>query len=86
VTHQDPAVREEAHGVLQSLFHHLGQSRAEDQPPAALGGLGADLEEFMAMPLDLAVVFMDMATGLTELVLKSLEEAGIVLVKGLTPM
>ena len=82
---QDPAVRDEAAGILSGLFSHIGETRQAGQPPSALGGLGLQLEEFMTMPLDLAVVFLDMSVQLTELVLKSLEEAGIVLVKGLTP-
>lgn len=82
---QDPAVCQEAGGILEGLFRHLGESRQSGQPPSALGGLGVQLEEFMSMPLDLAVVFMNMSVQLTELVLQSLEEAGIVLVKGLSP-
>lgn len=82
---QDPVVRREAAGILEGMFRTVGESRQSGQPPSALGGLGLDLQEFMAMPLDLAVVFMNMAVDLTELVLKSLEEAGYVLVKGLTP-
>jgi len=83
---QDPQVRQEAGGILEGLFRHIGESRQSGQPPSALGGLGVQLEEFMSMPLDLAVVFMNMATDLTELVLQSLEEAGIILIRGMTPM
>lgn len=83
---QDPAVRHEAHGVLEGLFRHLGESRQASEQSDVLSGLGGQLEEFMSMPLDMAMIFIRMATDLTELVLTSLEEAGIVLVKGLTPM
>lgn len=82
---QDPEVRQEAHGILSGLFRHVGESRQTGEVPSALGGLGLQLEEFMSMPLDLAMIFMNMSVELTELVLRSLEEAGIVLVKGLTP-
>lgn len=81
---QDPAVRREAAGQLNALFQGLGNARREDDP-TVLGGLAGDLEEFMSMPMDMALIFLNMATDLTELVLRSLEDAGIVLVKGLTP-
>lgn len=84
---QDPQVRQAAASHLTALFHGLGHARQEQDPSAlgSLGGMAGDLEEFMAMPMDMAMIFIDMATQLTELVLTSLEEAGIVLVKGLTP-
>lgn len=81
---QEPAVRREAAGHLTALFQGLGNARREEDP-TALGGLAGDLEEFLAMPMDLASIFLDMSVQLTELVLNSLESAGIVLVKGLTP-
>lgn len=81
----DPAVRQEAHGVLQGLFSHIGSQGQQGGGPSLGGGLAGQLEEFMTMPLDMAQVFLNMSVQLTELVLKSLEEAGIVLVKGLTP-
>jgi hypothetical protein len=81
---QDPGVRREAAAHLTALFQGIGNARQESDP-TVLGGLAGDLEEFMSMPLDLAMIFLNMATDLTELVLRSLEEAGIVLVKGLTP-
>lgn len=87
---QDPQVRQEAHGVLSSLFSRLGQGDAGSGgggAPAGLGGaLGGQVAEFMAMPLELTKIFLDMSVELTDLVLTSLEEAGIVLVKGLSPM
>lgn len=81
---QDPAVRSEAHSVLTGLFSSLGQHAQSGQTPA--GGLLAQFTEFVEMPLELAQIFTGMAVDLTELVLKSLEEAGIVLVKGLSPV
>lgn len=84
MTAQDPQVRQAAATHLTALFHGLGNARQENDP-TALGGLAGDLEEFMSMPMDMAMIFLNMATGLTELVLQSLEDAGIVLVKGLTP-
>ena len=81
---QDPAVRREAAGHLNALFQGIGNARSEADP-TVLGGLAGDFEEFMSMPMDMALIFLNMATDLTELVLRSLEEAGIVLVKGLTP-
>ena len=80
----DPAVRKEAHGVIQNLFQGIGNARKEEDP-TVLGGLAGQLEEFMSMPMDMAMIFLNMATDLTEMILKSLEEAGITLVKGLTP-
>lgn len=81
---QDPQVRQTAASHLHALFSGIGNARREDDP-TVLGGMAVDLEEFMSMPLDMAVIFLNMATDLTELVLNSLESAGIVLVKGLTP-
>lgn len=86
---QDPQVRHEAAGILQGLFHGLGQ-HSQGQQPAAPAGLNADwmvqqFSELVEMPVDLARIFMDMSVQLTELVLDSLAEAGISLVKGLTP-
>lgn len=82
---QDPAVRREASGHLNALFQGIGNARQESDP-TVLGGLASDLEEFMSMPLDMATIFLNMSVQLTELVLTSLEDAGIVLVKGLTPL
>jgi hypothetical protein len=80
---QDPAVRQEAASRLHGLFSVLGQGQSSTT--GGLGGLAGQLEEFAEMPMELARIFTDMALQLTELVLKSLEEGGIVLVKGLTP-
>jgi hypothetical protein len=88
---QDPDVRQQAHSVLASLFSHLG---SQGSGPGGSGGglagaggaLSGQLVEFMEMPVDLARIFLDMSVQLTDLVLTSLEEAGIVLVRGLSPM
>lgn len=89
---QDQGVRQEAHGVLQGLFSRLGgqgggggQGSGGGGGGDVLGGMAGQLEEFVAMPMELTKIFLDMSVQLTDLVLTSLEEAGIVLVKGLTP-
>ncbi|HYH50804.1 MAG TPA: hypothetical protein VEG38_14760 [Acidimicrobiia bacterium] len=83
---QDPQVREEAGGILEGLFRHIGESRQQGAAPSALGGLGVQIQEFVLMPVELAEIFITMSAELTELILQSLAEAGIVLVKGLSPM
>jgi hypothetical protein len=86
---QDLQVRQAAAGHLTALFQGLGHAR-QQQDPGALGGLagglGQQVEEFLAMPLDMAMVFIDMSTQLAELVLTSLEDAGVILVRGLSPV
>lgn len=84
----DPQVHQEAHNVLSGLFSHLGSQGSGPGASSGLGGgaLAGQLVEFMEMPVDLARIFLDMSVQLTDLVLTSLEEAGIVLVKGLSPM
>lgn len=87
---QDPAVRRQAHGVLEGLFSGLGQ-HAQGQDAQAAPGLNLEwmvgqFDEFLQMPVDLARIFTTMAFELTDLVLKALEEAGIELVKSLTPV
>jgi hypothetical protein len=84
----DQAVRQEAHGRLSDLFQGLGHARAENDPSAlgSLGGIAGQLQEFLEMPMELATIFINMSTQLAEMVLKSLEEAGFTLVKGMTPM
>jgi hypothetical protein len=82
---QDPAVRREAQGILENLFREVGHSSQAGEPASALSGLGVDLAEFLTMPADLARLFTEMAFDLTELVLSSLAEGGIILWKGLTP-
>lgn len=77
---QDPAVRAEAASVLSGVFSGLGQGGG-----AGLGALGTQFEQLLEMPMELTRIFADMSVQLTELVLKSLEEAGIVLAKALTP-
>lgn len=80
----DPAARATARSALHSMFTHLGSGTPP--PQGTGGGLVVQLEEFFQMPMDLTKIFLDMSVQLTELVLKSLEEAGISLVKGMTPM
>lgn len=87
---QDPAAHQSARGVLEGLFRGLGQ-HGQGQQPSAPAGLNADwmlnqFMEFVEMPIELAQTFTTMATDLTDLVLKALAEAGIELVKGLTPV
>jgi hypothetical protein len=81
----DPGVRTEAEGILGNLFHSIGQ-HAQGQSPGVAGGLLGQFQEFVEMPMELAQVFLDMGVQLTELVLRSLEEGGIILTKGLTPL
>lgn len=78
----DPAARQQAHSALTSMFTNLGSGGAG--PGSA--GMVAQLEEFIQMPMELTKVFLDMSVQLTEMVLKTLEEAGVILVKGMTPM
>lgn len=83
----DQAVRQDAHGHLAALFQGLGHARQE-QDPSVLGNLGlvGQIEEFVSMPMDLAMIFINMSTQLAEMVLASLEDAGFTLVKGMTPL
>jgi hypothetical protein len=82
---QDEQVQEQARSVLSGLFRNIGEANSDGGSASALGGLGGELAEFITMPADLARIFMDMSMDLTEMVLTSLAEAGIVLVRGLTP-
>ena len=82
----DPGVRQEAHGLLSGLFSHLGQSAGSGGSQGGSGGLMGQVTEFIEMPLELAQLFMGMSAQLAEMVLKTLEEGGMILVKGLTPM
>lgn len=85
----DPGVRAEAQGHLMSMFRGLGDrgnSGGGSAGGGALGGLAGQFTEFLEMPVELAQTFLNYATQLTELTLKTLEEAGITLVKGMTPM
>lgn len=83
---QDPQVRQQAHGVLESLFAHIGGQQGGPHPALAGGGLTGQLVEFMEMPVELSRIFLDMSVQLTDLVLTSLEEAGIVLARGIMPV
>jgi len=78
----DPNVREEARGRLSDLFSSIGRQAEGDAPD----GMLADLGEFLSMPTDLALLFLEMSTELAELVLRTLEQAGYTLVKGMTPL
>lgn len=84
---QDPAVRDHAAHTLQMLFQHLGSGGTQPTPAGVnLGGMALQVEQFFNMPVELASIFLAMATDLTQLVLQSLEQAGIVLVEGLSPI
>jgi hypothetical protein len=78
----DPAVRSEAHSVLSDLFNQIGGQAGT----GGSGGLLSQFSELLEMPMELAQIFTQMSVQLAELVLRSLEEAGMTLVKGLTPM
>lgn len=82
------ADRQEALGLLSSRFREVGQRRvADDQEGlgSMLEGLSGEFTEFLNMPLDLARIFINMGLEMAELAISTLEEAGFVLVKGLTP-
>jgi len=82
----DPGVRTEAANILTNVFTGIGQhAQGQGIDSLGLGGLSAQVEQFAAMPLELARIFTVMAVQLTELVLQALEEAGIVLAKGVLP-
>lgn len=82
----DPEARQIAMSSLTDLFQGLGHHAQGGQAGGAVGGLIGQFEEFAAMPLDLATLFLNMSVQLTELVLKTLEEGGVILVKGLSPV
>jgi hypothetical protein len=86
----DPAVRQEAESVLGSVFRGLGnRARGEEVGQVGnvdIGGLIGQVEEFVSMPMDLATLFLDMSVDLTKMILNALEEAGFILVKGMTPL
>lgn len=83
---QDPQVRDEAAGVLSGLFRHLGSGGSQPAPGGLdIGGMGQQFVELLEMPVELANVFLNMSVQLTELILRSLEDAGIVLARGLMP-
>jgi len=80
----------DARSVLEGLFRGIGQ-HAQGQQPQAAPGLNLEwmldqAVEFVEMPGDLAQIFVTMAGDLTTLILKALAEAGVSLVKGLTPL
>ena len=82
---QDDQVQEQARSVLSGLFRNIGEANQDGGSASALGGLGGELAEFILMPAELAEIFVSMSTDLAEMVLTSLAEAGLVLVRGLTP-
>lgn len=88
----DAEVRSEATNVLAELFQNVGrQAQGQGQPDQGGGGMlggidiAQELQEFATMPVELAVLFMDMSVELAELVLTTLLKAGYTLAKGLTP-
>ena len=83
---QDPEIRREAEGILDSLFSSIGRASQDSGSANALGGMGVQIAEFVQMPMELAEIFVSMSMDLTKMVLESLAEAGIVLVRGLSPM
>jgi len=82
----------EPRDVLAGLFRRVGQrARGDDIPEEggggdALGGLMGQVEEFITMPVDLAVLLIDASTEMATLVLDTLAKAGYVVVKGTTPL
>lgn len=83
---QDPQTRSHAASILEGLFRHIGSGGSEPVPQGVnLGGMGQQVEQFVAMPLELAQLFTGMAVDLTNLILDSLEQAGIILAEGLIP-
>jgi hypothetical protein len=80
--------RDQALDTLAGLFRRIGTAN-NPQPPEggdAISGMLGQVEEFVSMPMDLAVIFLNMSVELAELVLTALEEAGFTLVKGMTPL
>lgn len=84
--------RDQALDTLSGLFRRMGDRSStggtggEQSGGDAVSGMLQDVEEFVSMPMDLAVIFVNMSVELAELVLTSLEEAGFTLVKGMTPL
>jgi hypothetical protein len=87
----DANVREGARNTLSSLFKGIGQSSESSGGGGGglapeLSGLAGQLEEFVTMPIDVARIFLGMSVELADLVLQALEQAGFVIVKGVTPL
>lgn len=84
---QDPQVYNAARQHLGGLFTDLGHARRTGTDTGLIGGLDITEEfvEFVQMPLELAKVFAEMGFDIADMVLKSLAEAGYILVKGMTP-
>ncbi len=85
---QDPQVLSEAHGVLSAMFSHIGRQSGPRPADASapLGGALGQLQEFVSMPADLARIFLEYAVEMADATLTTLEEAGFILVKGMTPL
>lgn len=83
---QDPDIRSEAEGILDRLFTNIGRASTDAGSASSVSGLGTQIAEFVTMPAELAEIFVGMSMDLTKMVLESLAEAGIVLVRGLSPM
>ena len=83
----DTVPHAEAKSLLADLFRKVGEQPPGQEQSGLLGGIdiAQELQEFATMPVELAMVFMDMSVELAELVLTSLAKAGYTLVKGLTP-
>ena len=81
----DPEARTAAAGRLNDLWSALHNQAQGQSTTEGVGGLVGQFEEFASMPLDLAMLFLNMGLQLTELVLQTIEEGGVILVKGLTP-
>lgn len=86
----DPAIKQEATDILGSVFRGIGnRARGEEVGQVGsvdIGGLVGQVQEFVSMPIDLATLFLDMSVDLAKMVLEALEEAGFILVKGMTPL
>lgn len=83
---QDPATRDRAATLLHSLFNHIGSGGTQPVPAGVnLGAMGTQIQQLLEIPVELAQIFIGMAGDLTEVILTSLEQAGIVLAEGLIP-
>jgi hypothetical protein len=84
----DSGVRDEARAVLGQTFGNLGhaiQGQTTDPLGGLAGSLGTQIEQFLQMPIELAQIFTSLGMQMADLVLTALEEAGIVLARGLMP-
>lgn len=85
----DPQARQSAVDAVSAMWQNIGHS-TQNQDSGLLGGLGGglgqQLTEFVNMPMEMAQIFINMAVQIAELTITSIEEAGVVLVKGLSPV